>query len=314
MPLGTLDRTPPPFFKQGIPALTKLVFFSAFALFLMVADTRFKLTLPLRAAMATALHPVERVLLTPVQAWATVHDYFAGVAQARERESEALRQLAAQAERSARVEPLMRENERLRELLGLRERFAVRTETAEVLYEAADPYTRKIVVDRGATHGVVAASPVVDASGVLGQVTRVYPLSSEVTLLTDKDAAIPVLNLRTGARAAAYGDPGSVAAGAGMELRFLASNADVEPGDVLETSGVDGVYPPGLAVAKVLTVDRRAGSTFAKVTLAPAAKPDGVRHVLVLEPLKLQLPAQPAAPDAAASAPAKRGTGRGGRR
>src|SRR5580765_2448866 len=240
MPLGTLDRTQPPFFKQGIPALTKLVFFSAFALFLMVADTRFRLTLPLRAAMATALHPIQRVLLTPVEAVETVHDYFAGIASARARESAALHELALQAERSARVEPLMQENARLRGMLALRDRFSVRTEAAEVLYEAADPYTRKIVIDRGATHGIVAASPVIDASGVLGQVTRVYPLSSEVTLLTDKDAAIPVLNVRTGARAAAYGDPASVAAGAGMELRFLASNADIEPGDVLQTSGIDG--------------------------------------------------------------------------
>ena len=307
MPLGTLDRTPPPFFKQGISALTKLVFFSAFALFLMVADTRFKLTLPLRAAMATALHPIERVLLAPVQAWNTVHDYFAGIANAREREDSALLALAAQAERSARIEPLMQENQRLRELLALRAKFTVRTEAAEVLYEAADPYTRKIIIDRGATHGIVAASPVVDSTGVLGQVTRVYPLASEVTLLTDKDAAIPVLNTRTQARAAAYGDPGSVASGAGMELRFLASNADVEAGDLLSTSGVDGIYPPGLAVATVLGVDRHAGSTFAKVSLAPAAQPDSVRHVLVLEPLNLQLPPRPVEP--VSSGPiTKRGT------
>ena len=307
MPLGTLDRTPPPFFKQVISALTKLVFFSAFALFLMVADTRFKLTLPLRAAMATALHPIERVLLAPVQVWNTVHDYFAGIANAREREDSALLALAAQAERSARIEPLMQENQRLRELLALRAKFTVRTEAAEVLYEAADPYTRKIIIDRGATHGIVAASPVVDSTGVLGQVTRVYPLASEVTLLTDKDAAIPVLNTRTQARAAAYGDPGSVASGAGMELRFLASNADVEAGDLLSTSGVDGIYPPGLAVATVLGVDRNAGSTFAKVSLAPAAQPDSVRHVLVLEPLNLQLPPRPVEP--ASSGPiTKRGT------
>ena len=303
MPLGTLDRTPPPFFKQGMSALTKLVFFSAFALFLMVADTRFKLTQPLRAALSTALHPVERVLLVPVRAWDTVHDYFTGIAGARERETAALVQLAAQSEVAARVGPLTEENQRLRELLALRPQFTVNTEAAEVLYEAADPYSRKIVIDRG---GVAPASPVIDAAGVLGQVTRVYPLASEVTLLTDKDAAIPVLNVRTQARAAAYGDPSTVAAGAGMELRFLASNADIEPGDVLNTSGVDGVYPPGLSVAKVVAVDRRAGTTFAKVTLAPAARPDSVRHVLVLQPLGLQLPPRPTEPAASEAASRRR--------
>lgn len=306
MPLGTLDRTPPPFFKQGIPALTKLGFFSALAFFLMVADTRFSVTHPLRAAMATVLHPVERVLLAPVRAWDTVHGYFGGVAQARAGEAEALRRLAEQAERAARVDLHLQENARLRELLGLRGQVTVRSSAAEVLYQASDPYTRKLVIDRGATHGVQAASPVIDADGVLGQVTRVYPLASEVTLLTDKDAAIPVLNTRTQARGAAYGDPATLAAGAGLELRFLSNNADVQPGDVLHTSGVDGVYPPGLEVATVVSVDRRSGQTFAKVVLAPAAARDSVRHVLVLEPLNLQLPPHPgeAAASAADSAPA----------
>ncbi len=311
MPLGTLDRTPPPFFKQGMSALSKLVFFSALAFFLMAADTRFQLTQPLRAALATALHPVQLALLAPVQALTTVHDYFAGLAQAREREAAALTQLAAQSERAARVEKLTTENERLRALLDLRAAFTVRSVAAEVLYEAPDPYTRKIVIDRGQTHGVVAGAPVVDAAGVLGQVTRAYPLASEVTLLTDKDAAIPVLNTRTQTRAAAYGDPAGVAAGAGMELRFLASNADVAPGDLMHTSGVDGVYPPGLPVATVVTVDRQTGSTFAKVTLAPTARPDTARHVLVLEPLYLQMPPRPVEPAASApAAPRRQGTER----
>jgi rod shape-determining protein MreC len=78
-----------------------------------------------------------------------------------------------------------------------------------------------------------------------------------------------------------------------MELRFMAGNADVQVGDLLHTSGVDGVYPPGLPVAKVLSVDRKVDTGFARVLLAPAASPDGVRHVLVLEPLSLQMPARP---------------------
>jgi len=158
-----------------------------------------------------------------------------------------------------------------------------------VLYDAPDPFSRKAIIDRGMTQGVALGSPVINEAGVLGQVTRVYPLSAEVTLLTDKDAAIPVLNPRTQSRSAAFG----VATGSGLELRFMAGNADVQVGDVLQTSGVDGVYPPGLAVAKVVTVDRKVDSGFAKVMLAPTALPDGVRHVLVLEPVGLQLPPKP---------------------
>jgi rod shape-determining protein MreC len=139
---------------------------------------------------------------------------------------------------------------------------------------------------------------------VLGQVTRVYPLSAEVTLLADKDAAIPVLNPRTQQRSAAFGGvSGEVE---GMELRFLAGNADVQPGDLLLTSGVDGVYPPGLSVARVVKVDRRVDSNFARIVLQPTARADGVRHVLVLDPLATQMQARPEAEAQAATKPARR--------
>ncbi len=303
MQLGTIDRTPPPFFRQGPSALTKLTFCSALALFLMVADTRFKLTQPLRAVLATALHPVQRTLLVPVQAWDGASDYFLGLQRAQANESAARRELARQAERSSRVEQLLIENARLRALLELRLSVNVRSQVAEVLYDAPDPFSRKVIIDRGATQGIVPGAPVISEAGVLGQVTRVYPLSSEVTLLTDKDAAIPVLNTRSQARSAAYG----IGGGAGLELRFMAGNADVQVGDALVTSGVDGVYPSGVAVAKVLSVDRKLDSGFARILLAPAAAADGMRHVLVLEPVGLQLPPRPdAAPDAAKT-PLKKG-------
>lgn len=299
MPLGTLDRNPPPMFRQGYSAFTKLVFFSALALFLMVADTRFKLTVPLRAAIATVLNPVERTLRVPLEMWNGGSQYLQGLSRAISGEDAARRQLAAQAERTARAEQLAVENARLRALLGLRPALQVRTVSAEVLYEAPDPYSRKVVLDRGALDGVKLGSPVVNEAGVLGQVTRVYPLNAEVSLLTDKDAAIPVLNSRTQHRAAAFG----TALGSGMELRFVASNADVQAGDLLTTSGVDGVYPAGLPVAKVVSVDRKSDTGFARIQLAPAANPDAVRHVLVLEPLNVQMAPPVAAP---ASAPASR--------
>ena len=287
MPLGTLERTPPPFFRQGHSALTKLTFFSALALFLMVADTRFKLTLPLRAVVSTLLHPIERALRVPVDAWAGGSDYLMGLQHALVAEEAARRDLARQAERAQRVEQLQDENARLRALLSLRPGLVVRSQTAEVLYDAPDPFSRKVVIDRGSTQGIALASPVINEAGVLGQVTRVYPLSAEVTLLTDKDAAIPVLNSRNQLRSAAFGGV------AGMELRFMAGNADVQVGDLLTTSGVDGIYPPGVPVAKVVTVDRKVDSGFARIVLAPTAQPDGVRHVLVLEPVGLQMPPKP---------------------
>ncbi|MES2226842.1 MAG: rod shape-determining protein MreC [Pseudomonadota bacterium] len=308
MTIGTIDRTPPPFFRQGLSALTKLILCSALALFLMVADNRFAVTRQLRALLATALYYPQQVLLVPVQLIQGGSDYVLGLKAALANEDAARRALAQQAERALRVEQLTTENERLRGLLDLRPGLIVKSQAAQVLYEASDPYSRKVIIDRGATDGVVVASPVINETGVLGQVTRVYPLSSEVTLLTDKDAAIPVLNTRTQVRSAAFGGAGAL--GAGMEMRFMAANADVQVGDPVTTSGVDGVYPPGLPVARVASVDRKIDSGFARIVLTPNAKIDGVRHVLVIEPVGLQMPARPDVPPGAKAAPASKKGGR----
>ena len=304
MPLGTLDRSPPPFFKQGPSALSKLMFFSALALFLMVADTRFRITQPVRAALATALYPVQWLALQPVRAVKSGSDYFTSLNQAQSSSEEARKKLALQSLRAGQVEQLTQENSRLRKLLGLREQLATQVVAAEVLYDAADPYTRKVIIDKGMAQGVDLGSPVVDESGVLGQVTRVHPLVSEVTLVVDRDLAIPVLNVRTGARSVAYGDP--VLGGSGLELRFMGSNSDVQQGDMLTTSGVDGVYPPGLPVATITRIERRAESAFAKIYCTPQALVTGARHVMVVKPVSGQIVPRPEA-DAAPVAGKKKG-------
>ncbi|MDP3618997.1 MAG: rod shape-determining protein MreC [Ramlibacter sp.] len=300
MPLGTLDRNPPPFFKQGPSAISKLMVFSAIALFLMVADTRFKIAQPVRSAIGTALYPVQWLAMQPVMFFKGGFDYFESLESAQRSEAAARAKLALQAQRGFQVEQLTQENERLRKLLELRARFMTTATAAEVLYDAADPYTRKIIIDKGSTHQVKAGSPVIDESGVLGQVTRVHLLISEVTLITDREQAIPVLNARTGSRSVAYGDPSLH--GGSLELRFMAANADVQPGDLLTTSGVDGVYPSGVPVATVEKVDRRADSGFARITCRPQALVAGARHVMVLAPMTDLLPPRPAPEDAAPSA------------
>lgn len=300
MPLSTLERTPPPFFKQGPSAFTRLMFYSALAVLLMVADVRWKVTQPLRAVVATVFQPVQDAALAPSRWWRGLTHYFSGLDAALASESAAQRLVTAQAERIMRSDQLEQENAQLRALLDLRPHVETKTLAAEVLYDAQDPFTRKVVIDRGSSQGVVLGSPVLDDKGVLGQVTRVYPLTAEVTLVTDKDAAVPVLNARSQHRGVAYGAPQAHA----MELRFMASNADVQVGDVLKTSGLDGVYPAGMPVAKVVAVDRRADSAFARVSLKPAAQPDRPRHVLLLQPQSFDLPERPeGAASGASSAP-----------
>jgi len=288
MALGTLDRSLPPFFNQGPSVLSKLVLCGALSVFLMVADARFHMTQPVRAALVSVLEPVQWLALKPADAVRYSRDYVSGLNQAQSNSAEAGKKLALQSLRAGQVEALAQENSRLRKLLGLREQLATSVlatsiMAAEVLYDVADPYTRKVILGKGQLQGVALGSPVLDEFGVLGQVTRVHPLVSEVTLLIDGELSIPVLNVRTGARSVAYGDPGT--GSSGMELRFMGSNADVQPGDLLTTSGVDGVYPPGLPVAKINHIERRSQSAFLKIDCQPLALVSGTQHVIVVKPV-----------------------------
>jgi rod shape-determining protein MreC len=290
VPLGTLDSSTPAFFKQGPSAVSKLLFFSAVSVLLMVADARFGVTQPLRATLSVALYPVQWLAMRPQVLMAYSGDYMEAreVAQASERD--ARDQLLLQARRSGQVEQLALENKQLRELLQLNQRLETKGQAAEVLYDAADPYTRKLIIDKGMVNGIRASSPVMDEHGILGQVTRVLPLLSEVTLVTDREHSIPVLNTRTGARGVAYGESGGAPL---LELRFMATNADIEVGDLLTTSGVDGIYPAGILVGKVTKVERRAETVFARILCEPVGRVQGARHVMVLDPLIDQLPQRP---------------------
>jgi rod shape-determining protein MreC len=290
VPLGTLDSSPPAFFKQGPSAVSKLLFFSALSVLLMVADARFGVTQPLRATLSVALYPVQWLAMRPQVLAEYSGEYMQArdVAQASERD--AREQLLVQARRSGQVEQLALENKQLRELLTLSKRLDSKGIAAEVLYDAADPYTRKLIINKGLMDGIKASSPVMDEHGILGQVTHVLPLVSEVTLVTDREHSIPVLNTRTGARGVAYGEAGGAPL---LELRFMATNADIEVGDILSTSGVDGIYPPGVLVGKVTKVERRAETAFARILCEPVGRVQGARHVMVLDPLTDQLPPRP---------------------
>jgi rod shape-determining protein MreC len=290
VPLGTLDRTPPAFFKQGPSAISKLLFFSALSVLLMVADIRFQVTQPIRAALSVAIYPVQWLAMRP-QAFAKFSgEYLESLQEAQSDAKETRQKLLLQAQRATQVEQLTLENKQLRALLNLQERLYSAGFVAEVLYDAADPYTRKLIINKGMANGVKASAPVMDEHGILGQVTRVLPLVSEVTLVTDREHSIPVLNTRTGARGVAYGESGGAPL---LELRFMATNADIEVGDQLSTSGVDGVYPPGVQVGIVTKVERRAETAFARILCEPVGKVQGTRHVMVIDPLTDQLPARP---------------------
>ena len=287
MPLGTLDRSPPPFFKQGISALTKLLLFSAISVALMFADQRYNIVQPARWALSLVIYPVQWLALRPQVLLDHVDDAFLGRQEALEHVEQANAKVLSQAVRTSQLEQLSLENKNLRELLSLRDRLGSTAMAAEVLYQAADPFTRKLIIDKGANNGVKTSSPVMDEQGIIGQVTRVHPMVSEITLVTDREHSIPVLNTRTGARGVAFGESGGAPL---LELRYMATNADIEVDDVLTTSGVDGIYPPGIPVAKVVKVERRADSVFAKILCQSLARVQGARHVMVMEPVHSNMP------------------------
>ena len=209
------------------------------------------------------------------------------------------------AQDAQRYEATAAELEQLRRLISAQARLALKSTPVEVLYSGRDPFAKKLLVDKGATHGVLPGQAVIDEAGVVGQVTRVHPLVSEVTLLIDKDQAIPVQVVRNGLRAVAFG---SGSAGT-LELRFMAANAEIQNGDKLVTSGIDGTYPAGLPVATVTRIERDAVAAFARIVCQPAAGIERNRYLLTLS-TDTRLPAYPE--DAAQ--PERKGKGKGKRK
>jgi rod shape-determining protein MreC len=275
--ISNVGYSPPPFFKRGPAPLARLFFFVSLSITLLVADLRFHTLETARQAIATVLWPIQRIAYVPVDAGMDLSEYFSTLYSLKTENDQLRRRELATANQLLRQGHLEEENRRLRALLDMRERQPAEGRVAEILYAARDPFTRKIIVDKGGNAGVEPGQPVIDELGVLGQVTRTYLFTSEVTLLTDKDQAIPVQVQRSGLRA--------VLAGSGigtMELRFLAANADVQPGDILVTSGLDGVYLPGLPVAKVVNIDRDNSFSFARIDCEPLAGVERHGQVLIL--------------------------------
>ena len=273
-----MDHTPPPFFNRGPAPLVRLAFFASLSLALLVLDARFHYAEGLRGVLALAVYPLQALAAMPAALGERISGYFASQSQLREENTDLRARLLSASQGAQRFEAAQAEAGQLRRLIGAAERLPLKSMPAEILYNGRDPYSRKVVIDKGSQNGIGAGSPVVDENGVIGQVTRAHTLSSEVTLLTDKEQAIPVQVVRNGLRAVAFG-----AGSSGMlELRFMASNAEIQNGDKLVTSGIDGTYPPGLPVATVARVERDAAYAFARIVCQPAAGVESGAYVLIL--------------------------------
>ena len=274
--MSFVGHQPPPIFKRGPAPIARLFAFVIVCLVLLVADLRFRYLEVMRDALSVVTYPVQMAAATPADFVLNASRYFATLIEVQRENADLRHQQLSAGERLLRFELLELENQRLRELLDMSRRIEVKSIAADILYNAPDPFARKVILDRGAQQGVEAGLAVVDAQGVVGQVTRVHPVQSEVTLLTDRNQSIPVSVLRSGVRGVLFGSGQG-----GLEMRFVLADADVREGDQLVTSGLDGVFVPGLPVAKVVGVDR-ASDAFARIECEPLAALETSVQVLVI--------------------------------
>jgi rod shape-determining protein MreC len=274
--MSFVGHQPPPIFKRGPAPLARLFVFVAVCLVLLVADLRFRYLEVMRNALSVVTYPLQMAAATPADVVSNASRYFGTLIDVQLENAELRRHQLGAGERLLRFEHLEQENAHLRELLQMSRRVATRSIAADILYNAPDPFARKVILDRGAQQGVEPGLVVVDARGVIGQITRVHPIQSEVTLLTDRNQSIPVSVVRNGVRGVLYG------VGRGMlEMRHVLADVDIQPGDELVTSGLDGLFVPGLPVATVTRVDRDADA-FARIECEPLAAIERSVQVLVI--------------------------------
>ena len=285
--MAGMDHAPPPFFKRGPAPLALLTFYIAVSLAIFVFDLRFKSLELLRQSIALVVDPVQRVAQTPGSLVDYASHYLQGMHSLQQENDELKHAKLTTAPDLQRLAQLEAENERLRKLLSVTEREKANGQVSQILYTARDPFSRKVIVDKGQQSGITAGQPAIDEAGVVGQVTRVFPFSAEITLITDKDQVVPVQVVRTGQRSVVFG------LGNGqLELRYMPANADIQIGDMLVTSGLDGIYLPGFPVAKVVNIERDSAYSFARIFCVPIAGVENFGEVMVLSP-RQALPERP---------------------
>jgi rod shape-determining protein MreC len=248
------------------------------AIVLMAMDHRGRYVPKVRSVLENAVEPVYHVVEWPVRALRNL----SGQLQTRRslrHENESLRQeLLAQQADLQRLDTLTEENRRLRALFEGAEMLRFEYRFAELVRVDLDPFSHKVLIDRGSVDGVVPGQAVIDGNGVMGQIEDVHLHFSQVRLISDPNHALPVQINRTGLRSVAYGS-GETGA---LNLPNVPLEADVREGDLVVTSGLGDRFPGGYPVARVIRVLREDGETFARVLAEPLAALDRGREVLLI--------------------------------
>ncbi len=261
-------------------SLTRLVFLIVLSVALMVLDHQGQQLPKIRAALSVLTYPIQVAAAVPVRASAWVVELFNSERALRENNERLQAERLADLARLQKLEALEAENKRLRDLLGSAARVADRAVVAELVEVSLEPFTRKIVVAKGSRDGVYLGQPVIDAYGIIGQVTEVGAYASKATLITDPGHAIPVLVNRNGLRTIAFG----TGAPDRVNVPYLTATADIREGDLLVSSGMGGRFPPGYPVAQVTAVAKDPNEAFLKISAKPMARLNYGKEVLLIWP------------------------------
>jgi rod shape-determining protein MreC len=266
-----------PIIGRGPPLTAYFLTLAAISVGLMVADQRYHQIDRIRESLSTVVYPMQRAVDFPFRATDWVTESFADRSRLRQENLELTARLRLANLQLQRFAVLEEENRRLREMRANTAGIAEKVLVASILRVDLDPFRHRVLLDMGARDGVFKGQAVLDGEGIFGQVTKVNASTAEVILITDAEHAIPVQSNRSGIR--------TIAVGTGDEnklsLPFVTVEADLQEGDLLLSTGLGGVFPPGYPVARVTAV-KRAGSTFASVEARPTAKLNQAREVLLI--------------------------------
>ncbi|MHB9797972.1 rod shape-determining protein MreC [Pseudomonas sp. MT3] len=265
-------------FSKGPSLGARLLVLAVLSVALMVVDARFDYLKPVRSQMGLVLSPFYGIADFPVRAWEGVRDQFTSRSELlAENERLKAEQLLMQ-RRLQKLATLTEQNVRLRELLNSSALVDDKVLVGELIGVDPNPFTQRILIDKGEKDGVFQGQPVLDASGLMGQVVEVMPYTARVLLLTDTTHSIPVQVNRNGLRAIAVGTGNPER----LELRYVADTADIKEGDLLVSSGLGQRFPAGYPVATVKEVLHDTGAPFATIRAVPTAKMNRSRYVLLV--------------------------------
>ncbi len=279
MPLSVERKSPRLFADDGFSS-ARLMAYSLAAVLLMALDQRGAYNLKIRQSLATLVSPIHMLVDLPSEVVGLVSKNLANRNALQLKNQQLENRLLRQQVRLSQFESLQDENQRLRSLLGARSGLRVQTMVAELMAVDLDPYSHRVIIDRGETDGLKAGMVVLDAGGVMGQIDIASPETAKVILISDPDHALPVQVARTGMRSIAFGTGDTSV----LMLPNVSINADIKKDDLLQTSGMGKRFPAGYTVARVMSVERSPGRPFARVWARPLAQLEHASEVLVLLP------------------------------